>query len=69
MEKVGTNLPNGSYAQRVQAEYLKEAEDRGDIYKAKEASLSDYCQLLPLLTTLPKPVYAFHPTQHLQYSR
>ena len=37
MEKVVLNLPNGSYAQRVQAEYLKEVEDRGkDIYKAKE---------------------------------
>jgi len=39
MEKVVLNLPNGSYAQRVQAEYLKEVEDRGkDIYKAKEAA-------------------------------
>jgi hypothetical protein len=29
MEGVVLNLPNGSYAQRVQAEYLKEVEDRG----------------------------------------
>jgi flagellar biosynthesis regulator FlaF len=29
MEGVVLNLPNGSYAQRVQAEYLKEIEDRG----------------------------------------
>ena len=30
------NLPNGSYAQRVQAEYLKEVEDRGKaVYAAK----------------------------------
>ena len=35
MEGVVLNLPNGSYAQRVQAEYLKEVEDRGkNIYAA-----------------------------------
>ena len=36
MEGVVLNLPNGSYAQRVQAEYLKEVEDRGKaVYAAK----------------------------------
>jgi len=29
------NLPNGSYAQRVQAEYLKEIEDRGKEFFAQ----------------------------------
>jgi len=38
MEGVVLNLPNGSYAQRVQAEYLKEVEDRGkELYSAKAA--------------------------------
>ena len=38
MEGVVLNLPNGSYAQRVQAEYLKEVEDRGKgIYAEKSA--------------------------------
>lgn len=37
MEGVVLNLPNGSYAQRVQAEYLKEVEDRGkSLYAAME---------------------------------
>ena len=37
MEGCVLNLPNGSYAQRVQAEYLKEVEDRGkSVYKAAE---------------------------------
>jgi len=35
MEGVVLNLPNGSYAQRVQAEYLKEIEDRGKQFFAK----------------------------------
>jgi hypothetical protein len=30
------NLPNGSYAQRVQAEYLKEIEDRGKEFFSKK---------------------------------
>jgi len=39
MEGVVLNLPNGSYAQRVQAEYLKEVEDRGKgIYAAKSGA-------------------------------
>jgi hypothetical protein len=35
MEGVVLNLPNGSYAQRVQAEYLKEIEDRGKEFFAQ----------------------------------
>ena len=39
MEGVVLNLPNGSYAQRVQAEYLKEVEDRGKaVYAAKSGA-------------------------------
>ena len=37
MEGVVLNLPNGSYAQRVQAEYLKEVEDRGKEFFAGQA--------------------------------
>jgi hypothetical protein len=37
MEGVVLNLPNGSYAQRVQAEYLKEIEDRGKEFFAQQA--------------------------------
>ena len=38
MEGVVLNLPNGSYAQRVQAEYLKEVEDRGkSVYAASNS--------------------------------
>ena len=37
MEGVVLNLPNGSYAQRVQAEYLKEIEDRGKEFFARQA--------------------------------
>jgi len=37
MEGVVLNLPNGSYAQRVQAEYLKEIEDRGKEFFASQA--------------------------------
>ena len=37
MEDVVLNLPNGSYAQRVQAEYLKEIEDRGKEFFAQQA--------------------------------
>ena len=36
MEGVVLNLPNGSYAQRVQAEYLKEIEDRGKEFFASQ---------------------------------
>jgi hypothetical protein len=37
MEGLVLNLPNGSYAQRVQAEYLKEVEERGKgVYAARE---------------------------------
>ena len=36
MEGVVLNLPNGSYAQRVQAEYLKEIEDRGKEFFSKK---------------------------------
>jgi hypothetical protein len=37
MEGVVLGLPNGSYAQRVQAEYLKEIEDRGKEFFASQA--------------------------------
>lgn len=37
MEGVVLNLPNGSYAQRVQAEYLKEIEDRGKEFFAQQS--------------------------------
>ena len=42
MEGVVLNLPNGSYAQRVQAEYLKEVEDRGKgIYAEKSGASAE----------------------------